>query len=69
MPDWRPKLALMGENIVNLREQEVLADLDGLLAEGAPPWELMNCFNESLGRVGEMFQKGIYYMTGLILAG
>ena len=69
MADWRPRLAQMRENIVGLREQEVLADLDKCLAEGVPPWDLLNCFNESLGQVGQMFQQGTYFMTGLVLAG
>jgi methanogenic corrinoid protein MtbC1 len=67
--DWRPRLTQLRENIVSLREQEVLTDLDKCLAEGVPPWDLLNCFNESLGQVGQMFQQGTYYMTGLVLAG
>ena len=69
MADWRLKLAQLSENIVNLREQEVLADLEKYLAEGVPPWDLMSCFNDSLGTVGQMFQQGTYFMTGLIMAG
>jgi methanogenic corrinoid protein MtbC1 len=59
----------MRENIVSLRETQVLSDLHECLADGVPPWELLNCFNESLGQVGQMFQQGTYFMTGLVLAG
>ncbi|MDR2443809.1 MAG: cobalamin-dependent protein [Deltaproteobacteria bacterium] len=69
MADFQIKLAEMRENIVNLREQKVLNDLNSMLQDGVPPWELMNCFNDSLGQVGQMFQQGTYFMTGLILAG
>jgi methanogenic corrinoid protein MtbC1 len=67
--DWEPQLADLRQKIVNLQEDSALATLQELLSQGAQPWDLMHCFNESLGDIGRMFQEGTYYMTGLILAG
>ncbi|MDR1111806.1 MAG: cobalamin-dependent protein [Deltaproteobacteria bacterium] len=69
MADQGNDLSTLAEDIIALREQKALADLSALIERGVPAWELMNCFNESLGRVGRMFQEGTYYMTGLVLAG
>jgi methanogenic corrinoid protein MtbC1 len=69
MSDELTNLLTLGDNIVNLKEQEVLTDLEKLLEAGVPPWDIMNCFNESLRRVGQMFQAGTYFMTGLVMAG
>ncbi|MDR1486912.1 MAG: cobalamin-dependent protein [Deltaproteobacteria bacterium] len=62
-------LSTLRENIINLKEQEALNDVEELLKADVPPWDIMNCFNESLTQVGTMFQSGTYFMTGLILAG
>jgi methanogenic corrinoid protein MtbC1 len=69
MADWRPKLDRLRENIVSLKEAEVLSDLELFLGEGVPPWDLLTCFNDSMSRIGQMFQQGTYFMTGLVLAG
>ncbi|MDR1657956.1 MAG: cobalamin-dependent protein [Deltaproteobacteria bacterium] len=69
MAECQPKLAKLCDKIVNLREQEVLSDLHQFLQQGVPPWDLLDCFNSSLGQIGQMFQQGTYYMTGLVLAG
>jgi methanogenic corrinoid protein MtbC1 len=69
MTDWSSELTKLSDSVVGLQEKEVLKTLTCLIEQGVPPWELMSCFNESLGKVGRMFQEGTYYMTGLVLAG
>lgn len=61
------------ENLVTLaselREKESLAELEAMLAEGEDPLELLECFIKGMRRVGEYFEEGRYFISGLIVAG
>lgn len=55
--------------IVGLNEVAVLQAVANLLHEGASPHDILSCFQRGLAEIGEMYQRGEYYVSGLILSG
>ena len=55
--------------IVALNEVAVLQNVAQHLANRVNPKDILMCFQESLRDIGAMYQRGEYYMSGLILAG
>ncbi|MDR2404947.1 MAG: cobalamin-dependent protein [Deltaproteobacteria bacterium] len=55
-------------SMVALDEKETLAALSALISENVPPKEIIGALNECMSLVTKMFQDGIYYMSGLLLA-
>jgi methanogenic corrinoid protein MtbC1 len=55
--------------IVELQEEECQAELQGMLAEGVDPKDLLSCFMEGMRRVGIKFEEGTYFIAALIMAG
>ena len=63
------QLNLLRERVVKLKEVPALQSVADLLKAGADPRAIMDCFSQSLMEIGQMYQAGRYYMTGLVLAG
>lgn len=55
--------------IVSLNEVAVLQAVANLLHDGVSPHAVMQCFQQALVEIGEMYQRGEYYVAGLILSG
>ncbi|KIX13344.1 cobalamin-binding protein [Dethiosulfatarculus sandiegensis] len=55
--------------IVQLKEEESLAELKSMLAEGVDHRDLLACFMEGMRRVGTKFETGVYFIAALIMAG
>lgn len=64
--EQREKLCTL---ITELREEESLQLLQDLHEQGESPSELLSSCMEGVRRVGEKFEKGKYYISGLIMAG
>ena len=55
--------------IVSLNEVAVLQAVVDLLHDGVSPHDILLCFQNGLMEIGEMYQRGEYYVAGLILSG
>lgn len=55
--------------IVELQEEESLAELHAMLAEDVGPKDLLACFMEGMRRIGILFEEGSYFIAALIMAG
>ncbi len=55
--------------IVELREEDSMAELQGMLAEGVDSKELLACYMEGMRRIGVLFEEGAYFIAALIMAG
>lgn len=55
--------------IVSLNEVAVLQAVANLLHDGVSPQDILLCFQQGLVEIGEMYQRGEYYVAGLILSG
>ena len=55
--------------IVGLNEVAVLQAVANLLSDGVGPQDILLCFQEGLAEIGAMYQRGEYYVAGLILSG
>ena len=55
--------------IVSLNEVAVLQAVANLLSDGVSPQDILLCFQEGLAEIGAMYQRGEYYVAGLILSG
>lgn len=64
-----PRLTRLLEMIVELNEKASLAEIDKLLVEGVDPKTLLACCMEGMRRVGDAFEKGLYFIAALIMAG
>jgi methanogenic corrinoid protein MtbC1 len=64
-----PRLRRLLDMIVELQEEDSLAELQGMLAEGVDPRDLLACFMEGMRRVGILFEEGTYFIAALIMAG
>lgn len=61
------------ENLIKfmaeLKEDEVLGSIEQLLEDGIDPMTIINLCHKGMVKVGELFEKRIYYISGLIMAG
>ena len=55
--------------IVELQEEDSLAELQGMLADGVDSRELLACYMEGMRRIGVLFEEGSYFIAALIMAG
>jgi methanogenic corrinoid protein MtbC1 len=55
--------------LADLREDEVLVEVRRRLKEGENPLHLVEEFQQGMRLVGERYEKGVYYISGLIMAG
>ena len=55
--------------ITDLKEEESLNELKALIQSGIDPKALFQCCMEGMRRVGVLFEKGVYYIAALIMAG
>lgn len=55
--------------IISLNEVAVLQAVANLLQKGINPHDILICFQRALAEIGEMYQRGEYYVAGLILSG
>lgn len=55
--------------IIELREDDSLAELKRMLDEGVDPRDLLDCFMEGMRRIGVQFETGQYFIAALIMAG
>lgn len=68
LPD-DPRLRGLVDAITELREEDCLAKLDQLLAQGEDPEVLLACFMEGMRLIGQRFESGDYFIAALIMAG
>jgi 5-methyltetrahydrofolate--homocysteine methyltransferase len=55
--------------IADMREEEALALVRKMVADGTPPTEIVEAAREAMGIVGERYEKGTYFLPELIMAG
>lgn len=55
--------------LADLQEEEVLVEVRRRLEEGEDPLHLVEEFQGGMRLVGERYEKGIYYISGLVMAG
>ena len=55
--------------LADLQEEEVLVEVRRRLQKGEEPLQLVEEFQQGMRLVGERYEKGIYYISGLIMAG
>jgi methylmalonyl-CoA mutase cobalamin-binding domain/chain len=65
MPDTR---SLVGA-IVEMNEEQALAQTQQLLAQGVPALDLFNAYRKALEEIGKRYEKQIYFIPELILGG
>ncbi len=63
------ELEKLRQLIVSLNEVAVLQAVANLLHNGASPHDILTCFQKALAEIGEMYQRGEYFVAGLILSG
>jgi 5-methyltetrahydrofolate--homocysteine methyltransferase len=64
---------MMSKKLVNaiadMREDEALALVRKMIADGTPPMEIVDAAREAMGIVGDRYEKGTYFLPELIMAG
>jgi 5-methyltetrahydrofolate--homocysteine methyltransferase len=55
--------------IADMKEEEALMLARKMVAEGTPPMEILDAAREAMGIVGERYEKGVYFLPELIMAG
>jgi methanogenic corrinoid protein MtbC1 len=55
--------------LADLREEDVVVEVRRRLQEGEDPLHLVEEFQQGMRLVGERYEKGVYYISGLIMAG
>lgn len=55
--------------MADLKEQEVLESVRRCVAEGAPPLRIIDLCHRGMMEVGERYERGIYFISALIMAG
>ena len=65
----KEELEKLKKLIVSLNEVAVLQAVANLLHDGVGPRDILQCFQDGLAEIGELYQKGRYYVAGLILSG
>jgi methanogenic corrinoid protein MtbC1 len=61
--------AAMIHHVAELNEQAVLALVQERLSDGDDPLSIVEDCQEGMRRVGERYEQGRYYLSGLIMAG
>jgi methanogenic corrinoid protein MtbC1 len=63
----------MSEELVNaigdMREQEALNLVNGMVQDGVEPMVILDSAREAMGIVGQRFEQGTYFLPELMLAG
>ncbi|HUL20771.1 MAG TPA: cobalamin-dependent protein [Thermodesulfobacteriota bacterium] len=57
------------EAMANMKEQEALAIVDELLAQGEAPQKILDLSSEAMQVVGDRYQKGTYFLPELVMSG
>jgi methanogenic corrinoid protein MtbC1 len=55
--------------IADMREEEALKLVRKMVAEGTAPMAIVDAAREAMGIVGERYEKGIFFLPELIMAG
>jgi len=55
--------------LTELKEQEVLEEVGRLLKKGEPPLHILESCQRALRYVGDNYEQGRYYLSGLMMAG
>lgn len=55
--------------VIDLRENEVIAEVNRLLGAGDTPERILESCQEGMATVGELYEQSRYYIAGLIMAG
>ena len=66
MPDYLEKITNL---VADLELEQIAPLLEEALSDGREPMVLLQAMSEGMGRVGENFEKGEYYLVDLVLAG
>ncbi len=69
MPNNSTELNDLQHHIIELNEVAVLQDVANLLTEGVGPHDILHRFQAGLAEIGDLYQRGEYFVSGLILAG
>ncbi len=59
----------LADAMIHMREEEAVEIADALLESGESPLEILDCCTKSMETVGELFEKGEYFLPELIMAG
>jgi methanogenic corrinoid protein MtbC1 len=65
-PEPQTELSVL---IADLQEEEALKQITHLIKEGVDPLLLVDECQKGIRMVGERYEKGVYYLSGLIMAG
>ncbi len=55
--------------LADLKEEEVISQVSKSIKEGTDPLQIVEQCQKGVRLVGERYEKGIYYISGLIMAG
>lgn len=55
--------------LVDMKEAEALQRTKQLLAEGVPPLQILESCSKAMEVVGQRFEKGVYFLPHLMMAG
>ncbi|RJR43981.1 MAG: methionine synthase [Desulfobacteraceae bacterium] len=62
-------LEKLADALTNMRENEAIETAKNLLNEGKDPSEILNSCMSAMERVGKRFEKGLYFLPELMMAG
>jgi len=57
------------EAMVNMKEQEALAIVGELIAQGEDPQKILDLSSEAMQVVGDRYQEGTYFLPELVMSG
>ena len=55
--------------VADLDEEKTLAFVERHIAEGKDPLLIIDQCQQGMRQVGELYERGVYYISGLIMAG
>ena len=55
--------------LAELKEEQVLAIVRERMASGMNPLAILNACQTGMRRIGQYYEKGTYFISGLIIAG
>ena len=67
--EFLPEGSYLMDCLIDLKENESLDEVRRLLLEGRDPLKILYCTQEGMRQVGERYQNGQYFISGLIMAG
>ena len=67
--DLFPNSSRLMNHLVELEERESLSLVERLLAEGEAPLQIVECCQSAMKDVGQYYEKGHYFLSGLMMAG